>query len=251
MSNSLTTLADALKQAFAGYQVEQAYGELTLVVPPGNLLPAMQNLRDTPSFGFEQLMDLAVVDYLHFGLDEWAAEESTATGFSRGVETKTTARLKFGDAVETRQLPHPRFAVVYHLLSLQHNRRLRVKVFAPDNDMPRVSSVIGIWESADWFEREAFDLYGVLFEGHPDLRRILTDYGFIGHPFRKDFPLIGNVEMRYDPDKKRVIYQPVSIEPRVLVPKVVRHDNRYLRKGWKPQPTETPKPPEAAKPGAK
>jgi NADH-quinone oxidoreductase subunit C len=242
MSNSLVTLAETLKRAFAGYGLEQAYGELTLTVPADKLLPAMQSLRDDPSLAFEQLMDLAAVDYLHYGLDEWAAEESTATGFSRGVEsTGTTGRLKFGETAEPRQLPHPRFAVAYHLISLRHNHRLRVKAYAPDNNMPVLASVTGIWEAADWFEREAFDLYGVLFEGHPDLRRILTDYGFIGHPFRKDFPLIGNVEMRYDPEKKRVIYQPVTIEPRVLVPKVVRQDNRYLRQGWKPQPPEAPK----------
>jgi NADH-quinone oxidoreductase subunit C len=242
MNASQVILADALKRAFAGYALEPAYGELTLTVPADKLLPTMKSLRDDAPFAFEQLIDLSAVDYLHYGLDEWAAEESTVTGFSRGVETRSTGRLKFGETGEPRQLPQPRFAVAYHLLSLRHNHRLRVKVYAPDDDMPVVASVMGIWEGSDWFEREAFDLYGVLFEGHPDLRRILTDYGFIGHPFRKDFPLIGNVEMRYDPEKKRVIYQPVTIEPRVLVPKVVRHDNRYQRQGWKPQPPEAPKP---------
>ncbi|NNF17269.1 MAG: NADH-quinone oxidoreductase subunit C, partial [Gammaproteobacteria bacterium] len=121
----------------------------------------------------------------------------------------------------------PRFAAVYHLLSCTHNTRLRVRVYAPDDDAPRVPSVHGIWNSADWFEREAFDMFGILFDGHPDLRRLLTDYGFVGHPFRKDFPISGHVEVRYDPDKGRVIYQPVSIEPRTLVPKVIRDDNRY------------------------
>lgn len=236
MSDSIANLEQALQRAFAGYGLERACGELTLAVPAEGLVAAMRKLREEPSLLFEQLMDLAAVDYLHYGLDEWAAEESTAMGFSRGVESRSTGRLRFGDQSEVRPLPHPRFAVAYHLLSLRYNRRLRVKVYAPDNDMPVVASVIGIWESADWFEREAFDLYGILFEGHPDLRRILTDYGFIGHPFRKDFPLIGNVEMRYDPEKKRVIYQPVTIEPRVLVPKVIRQDNRYMRKGWKPEP---------------
>jgi NADH-quinone oxidoreductase subunit C len=256
MSDSLANLAATLERAFAGYVLDRAYGELTLKVPAAELLPAMKTLRDDPALAFEQLMDLAAVDYLHYGLDEWAAEESTAMGFSRGVESRSTGRLKFGDrAADIRALPHPRFAVVYHLISLRYNRRLRVKVYAPDNDMPVVASVMGVWEGVDWFEREAFDLYGVLFEGHPDLRRILTDYGFIGHPFRKDFPLIGNVEMRYDPEKKRVIYQPVSIEPRVLVPKVVRHDNRYMRQGWKPQPseplkTDAPKPEAVPKPTA-
>jgi NADH-quinone oxidoreductase subunit C len=236
MKDSLANLGAELKRIFAECGLEQACGELTLSVAADRLLQTLRSLRDEPCFAFEQLMDLAAVDYLHYGLDEWAAEESTVTGFSRGVESRSTGRLKFGDQSDIRPLPHPRFAVVYHLLSVRHNQRLRVKVYAPDDGMPIVASVTGIWESADWFEREAFDLYGVLFDGHPDLRRILTDYGFIGHPFRKDFPLIGNVEMRYDPEKKRVIYQPVSIEPRVLVPKVVRHDNRYIRQGWKPEP---------------
>jgi NADH-quinone oxidoreductase subunit C len=129
-----------------------------------------------------------------------------------------------------------RFAVVYHLLSIQHNMRLRLRVYAV-GDLPRVDSVIGIWASANWFEREAFDLYGILFRGHPDLRRILTDYGFVGHPFRKDFPLIGQVEMRYDPEKRRVVYEPVSVEPRTLVPKVIREDNRLLRGEAAPQVT--------------
>jgi NADH-quinone oxidoreductase subunit C len=234
--NASATLIAALQNHFADYPLTQAYGEITLQVPADKLLGVCAMLRDTPSFAFEQLIDLCVVDYLHYGLDEWAAEESTAKGFSRGVERRSTGRLKFGDDFATPSLPHPRFAVIYHLLSLTHNRRVRLKVFATNDDLPMVASVISVWSVADWFEREAFDLYGVLFEGHPDLRRILTDYGFIGHPFRKDYPLIGNVEMRYDPEKKRVIYEPVSIEPRVLVPKVIRDDHRYLRQGWKPAP---------------
>ena len=141
------------------------------------------------------------------------------SGFSRGVARGMTSG---GD-----ERPGRRFAVVYHLLSIANNQRLRLKVYCEDDEQPAVDSVTGVWASADWFEREAFDLFGVMFRGHPDLRRILTDYGFIGHPFRKDFPLIGNVEVRYDPEKRRVVYQPVTIEPRVLVPKVIRHDNRY------------------------
>ena len=151
-------------------------------------------LRDDPAFSFEQLVDLCGVDYLDYG------RESPA-----GVR------------------PGPRFAVAYHLLSLRHNQRLCLRVFL-DDDMPLVASVVDIWNSANWYEREAFDLFGIVFEGHPDLRRILTDYGFVGHPFRKDFPLIGQVEMRYDPEKQRVVYQPVSIEPRILVPRVIREE---------------------------
>jgi NADH-quinone oxidoreductase subunit C len=247
MSSTSENLVAALQKNFADYPLSQAYGEITLQVPADKLQGVCSMLRDDAAFAFEQLLDLCVVDYLHYGLDEWAAEESTAKGFSRGVERRSTGRLKFGDGFSAPSLPHPRFAVVYHLMSVRNNQRLRVKVFAPNDDLPLVASVIGVWSSADWYEREAFDLYGVLFEGHPDLRRILTDYGFIGHPFRKDYPLIGNVEMRYDPEKKRVIYEPVSIEPRVLVPKVIRDDHRYMRQGWKPAPPPPPAEKEAGK----
>ncbi len=164
-------------------------------------------------------MDVCGVDYLEHGCAEWKTEHATVSGFSRGV-----AR---GMECVDQAAPSRRFAVVYHLLSIALNQRLRLKVFCADDLQPMVDSVTSVWASADWFEREAFDLFGILFKGHPDLRRLLTDYGFIGHPFRKDFPLIGNVEVRYDPEKARVVYQPVSIEPRVLVPKVIRHDNRY------------------------
>ena len=163
------------------------------------------------------MIDLAGVDYLDYGRAEWRTTAATASGFSRGVN---------------RAAPHTlagnkRFAVVYQLLSIQHNWRLRVRVWCEELEDPMVESVTDIWPSANWFEREAFDLYGILFRGHPDLRRLLTDYGFIGHPFRKDFPLIGNVEVRYDAELKRVIYEPVTIEARTLVPRVIRHDNRY------------------------
>ena len=173
----------------------EALGEVTLVIKATAMFEVMTALRDRPDLHFEQLIDLCGVDY-----------------------------SVYGDGVLNSD-QRARFAVVFHLLSIAHNRRLRVRVFASDDEMPVVDSVIGIWPSANWFEREAFDLYGIIFSGHPDLRRILTDYGFIGHPFRKDFPLSGNVEMRYDPDQKRVIYQPVSIEPRVTVPRVVREGN--------------------------
>jgi NADH-quinone oxidoreductase subunit C len=192
--------------------------ELALEVEPANLLQAARLLRDTPELKFEQLIDLAGVDYLDYGRTEWRTSPATASGFSRGVNSA---------APHTLHNPERRFAVVSQLLSLAHNQRLRLRVWCEELEDPVIDSVTGIWASADWFEREAFDLFGILFRGHPDLRRLLTDYGFIGHPFRKDFPLIGNVEVRYDPELRRVVYEPVSIEPRTLVPRVIRHDNRY------------------------
>ena len=186
--------------------------ELTVEVAPADLLDVCRELRDRPELGFEQLVDLSGIDYLDFGRSEWTTVEATASGFSRGVERGG------GEA----QAAAPRFAVVYHLLSISRNTRLRLRCRCPAGEPPMVDSVTGIWASADWYEREAFDLFGILFRGHPDLRRILTDYGFIGHPFRKDFPLTGHVEVRYDPARGRVVYEPVSIEPRVTVPKVIR-----------------------------
>lgn len=194
--------------------------ELAYEVEPQALLRACTTLREAPDLRFEMLMDLAGVDYLEFRKDQWQTESATRTGFSRG-------RLPEEELVPPAPVGGARFAVAYHLLSITHNERLRLRVRCENEAEPVVDSVVEIWASANWFEREAFDLYGILFRGHPDLRRILTDYGFVGHPFRKDFPLIGNVEVRYDPEKKRVVYQPVSIEPRVLVPKVIREDNRY------------------------
>ena len=171
-----------------------AVSELTVTLTGKNaLLHVCKELRDESVFAFEQLIDVCGVDYLHYGDGSWNG---------------------------------PRYASVYHLLSVKNNHRIRVKVLL-DGEPPVVDSVIGIWSSANWFEREAFDLFGIVYDGHPDLRRILTDYGFIGHPFRKDFPLIGNVEMRYDPEKKRVVYEPVSIEPRVNQPRNIRDDLRY------------------------
>ncbi len=192
--------------------------ELSFETDAASLLSVCQTLRDAHELRFQMLMDLAGVDYLHYGLDDWQTESATRSGFSR-------ARLAEEAAPDTHA--PGRFAVVYQLLSIANNQRLRLRVRCPDTAEPAVDSVIDLWASANWFEREAFDLFGIVFRGHPDLRRILTDYGFIGHPFRKDFPLIGNVEVQYDPDKQRVVYRPVSIVPRVLVPKVIRHDHRY------------------------
>lgn len=194
--------------------------ELAYEVDAASLRDVCRELRDAPALQFAMLMDLAGVDYLDYGHDEWKTTSATRSGFSRGVERAVWPRgVTRGEA--------QRFAVVYHLLSIAHNHRVRLRVRCEGADDPIVDSVVAIWNSADWFEREAFDLYGILFRGHPDLRRLLTDYGFIGHPFRKDFPLIGNVEVRYDAEKKRVVYEPVTIEPRTLVPRVIRDDNRY------------------------
>ncbi|MEJ2577033.1 MAG: NADH-quinone oxidoreductase subunit C [Gammaproteobacteria bacterium] len=193
----------------------RARGELTLVVLREQLLEVMTILRMRNALAFEQCIDVCGVDYSAYGRSEWITTAAVNTGFGRGARREPLAPE-----------PRSRFAAVYHLLSVSKNWRLRVKTFL-DADNPIVDSVIDIWRSAEWFEREAFDLFGIMFAGHPDLRRILTDYGFIGHPFRKDFPLIGQVEMRYDPEQRRVVYQPVSIEPRVLVPRVIRDDNRY------------------------
>jgi len=194
-----------------------ALDELTLEIASDALRDICLVLRDEADFCFEQLIDICGVDYLHYGVSEWQTATATSTGFERGVMAEA----------ETINIPNkPRFAVVYHLLSITHNQRIRLRVYT-DGEPPLLATVVDIWAAANWFEREAFDLFGIWFDGHPDLRRILTDYGFIGHPFRKDFPLIGNVEMRYDASLKRVVYEPVSIEPRVLVPRVIRQDNRY------------------------
>ncbi|MGG1944387.1 NADH-quinone oxidoreductase subunit C [Trinickia sp. NRRL B-1857] len=195
MASKLETLKANLEAAFGGRltSITESIGELTIVVKADDYLEVAKRLRDDRTLGFEQLIDLAGVDYQSYG-------EGAYDG--------------------------PRFAAVSHLLSVSNNWRLRLRVFAPDDDMPIVPSVVEIWNSANWYEREAFDLYGIVFEGHPDLRRILTDYGFIGHPFRKDFPVSGYVEMRYDPEEKRVVYQPVTIEPREITPRVIRED-RY------------------------
>ena len=189
----LTTLSEALAATLGDklVSVKSELGEITIVAKAGDLIEVATRLRDTPSLAFAQMTDLCGMDYSAYG-GNWEGA---------------------------------RFAVVYQLLSLTQNWRVRLRVFAPDDDFPVLSSVIGVWPAANWYEREAFDLYGIIFEGHPDLRRILTDYGFVGHPFRKDFPISGNVEMRYDPDQQRVIYQPVTIEPREITPRIIREEN--------------------------
>jgi NADH-quinone oxidoreductase subunit C len=214
------SLADSLVARFGERleRVESRCGELTYEVQAPSIVEVARVLRDEPAWRFEQLIDLSGVDYLDYGRDEWNTRSATSSGFSRGVEQ---------NARDASSEPTKRFAVAYHLLSITHNRRLRLRVWCEPGEPPMVNSVIDVWKSADWYEREAFDLYGIVFRGHPDLRRLLTDYGFIGHPFRKDFPLIGNVEVRYDPARGRVVYEPVSIAPRTLVPRVIREDNRY------------------------
>jgi NADH-quinone oxidoreductase subunit C len=190
----LETLAANLKAALGERVADMkvALGEITIVVRAADQLAVARTLRDDERLKFEQCIDLAGVDYLHYGDGAWDG---------------------------------PRFAVVMHLLSVTHNWRVRVRTFCPDDELPLIDSVTGVWPSAGWFEREAFDLYGIVFEGHADLRRILTDYGFVGHPFRKDFPITGYVEMRYDPEQRRVVYQPVTIEPREVTPRVIREEN--------------------------
>ena len=198
----LETLSAALASALGDklFSTTAALGEVTAVIRAGDLLGAAATLRDDPALAFGQLTDLCGVDYSAYGGGTWDGA---------------------------------RYAVVYHLLSLPHNWRLRLRTFAAEDDFPVVASVIDVWPSANWFEREAFDLYGIVFTGHPDLRRLLTDYGFVGHPFRKDFPLSGNVEMRYDPDQQRVIYQPVTIEPREITPRIVREENYADTEGFR------------------
>jgi NADH-quinone oxidoreductase subunit C len=194
MASTLETLVGAV-QAAGGDALKSIVtdrGEVTAVVRVDGLLAFLREMRDRPELRFDMLIDVCGVDYQAYGQGAWDG---------------------------------PRFAAVYHLLSLPHNRRLRVRAFAADDDFPVIPSVIDLWPCANWFEREAFDLFGIVFEGHPDLRRLLTDYGFVGHPFRKDFPVSGYVEMRYDPEQGRVIYQPVSIEPREIIPRVIREEN--------------------------
>jgi NADH-quinone oxidoreductase subunit C len=217
----------AVVEAQLGARVERlptSTGELGYRIESENLLDVAATFRDAADLKFEMLVDLCGVDYYTYGRDEWETNRASGTGFSRG---RVAAPPDDEELEAVGYRPQARFAVVYHLLSISRNHRVRLKVFCTNDDRPVLDSVYSIWNSADWYEREAFDLYGILFKGHPDLRRLLTDYGFIGHPFRKDFPLIGNVEMRYDPAKGRVVYEPVSIVPRTLVPKVIRSDNRY------------------------
>ncbi|MEK6748162.1 MAG: NADH-quinone oxidoreductase subunit C [Pseudomonadota bacterium] len=225
MSYDSQKLADELQQRLgdACTRCIVHYGEVTIEVSNKRLIEVCTRLRDDAALAFEQLVDLCGVDYLTYGQTEWATEDATAEGFSRGVATESSKRHHWQGQ---------RFAVVYHLISYRHNHRVRVRTFVSE-ELPVVDSVAPVWAAASWYEREAFDLFGIIFEGHPDLRRLLTDYGFIGHPFRKDFPLSGRVEVRYDPTKGRVAYEPVSIEPRVLVPRVIRDDERYTRASQK------------------
>ncbi len=199
---------------------------ITAEIAPENWLEVARTLRDHEDFAFQQLTDLCGVDYLGYGQSEWETRDASSGGFSRGVAGLGPGRFKWNELPESGDIER-RFAVVVHLLSLRYNYRLRLRTFAADEGFPVVPSLVEIWNSANWYEREAFDLFGIAFEGHPDLRRILTDYGFTGHPFRKDFPLIGNVTVRYDEEKRRVVYEPVEIEPRVNVPRVIREDSRY------------------------
>jgi NADH-quinone oxidoreductase subunit C len=220
MSRKSEALAQSIRARF-GEDVELLHGpagELTLVAAPESLLETSRALRDEPGLEFGMLVDLAGLDYLTYGMDEWKTQQATASGFSRGVMR--------GSPPVSPDTPK-RFAVAYHLLSISLNHRLRLRCYAPPGDPPVLPTITGVWPAADWFEREAFDLFGILFAGHPDLRRLLTDYGFIGHPFRKDFPLSGQVEVRYDEERGRVVYEPVDIEPRTLVPRVIRDDHRY------------------------
>lgn len=210
--------------------ISEQRGQTVMEVSAAHWLEVVRGLRD--EFNFEQLTDLCGIDYLGYGDDEWETAEATRTGFSRGVDVHIDSkgapgRFSWADRPEATRIQN-RFAVVVHLLSLKHNRRLRLRCYAPDDELPVLPSLVKIYNGVNWFEREAFDLFGIIFEGHPDLRRLLTDYGFNGHPFRKDFPLIGNVTVRYDDEKKRVVYVPTEIEPRVLVPRVIRQDSRYL-----------------------
>ena len=219
VSEKMAALAAKTEAALPGLmlRVPSLPDELCYEVQPSNIKQVCLTLRDDPGLKFETLIDLAGIDYLDYASSEWKTFSATASGFSRGVNR------------DAPRAPHDgaRFAVAYHLLSVTNNQRIRIRARCEDAEDPIIDTVVDIWAGANWFEREAFDMFGILFTGHPDLRRILTDYGFIGHPFRKDFPLIGNVEVRYDVEKKRVVYEPVSIEPRTLVPKVIRQDNRY------------------------
>lgn len=198
MTTKLESLEAAVRNALGDHlqSLTVALGEITIVVASQNYLSSMRVLRDHADLRFEELLDLCGVDYSTYGDGIWEG---------------------------------PRFAVVSHLISMEHNWRLRVRAFAPDDELPVVASLIDLWPSANWYEREAFDFFGILFNGHNDLRRILTDYGFIGHPFRKDFPVSGYVEMRYDPEQKRVVYQPVTIEPREITPRVIREEQYGIK----------------------
>ena len=229
----IAALRSALADKLAGLTERQ--GEVTIVVGPDDLLAACSILRDQPELRFGQLIDLCGMDYsayagalpgsLQDSLQDSTVREPEERPQGAGTAASSTGSSGQPIATSARSEERGRYAVVYHLLSIVHNRRVRLRTFAADDEFPVVASVTGIWPAANWYEREAFDLLGIVFTGHPDLRRILTDYGFVGHPFRKDFPVSGTVEMRYDPDQQRVIYQPVTIEPREIVPRTIRAEN--------------------------
>jgi len=217
-----STLYDALVDLISDKvdAIHQSHDMVSVDVAPANLLTVAKQLRDEPSLRFDALIEVCGVDYSDYGRTYWRTTEATTGGYDRGVMEQSAGE-------QVVPWDKPRFAVAYILRSVCHNTVMRMRVYL-SMDPPIVASVTGIWPVADWFEREAFDLFGIIFDGHPDLRRILTDYGFIGHPFRKDFPLIGHVELRYDEQSQRCVYEPVSIKPRVLVPKVIRQDSRHL-----------------------
>ncbi|NDH08171.1 MAG: NADH-quinone oxidoreductase subunit C [Gammaproteobacteria bacterium] len=218
MLNSI--IQTLLLDANFDFKLETSYqfDELTLTCQPRHIGTVLLWLKNQKELQFDTLIDLCAVDYLTYGQYDGETDAATEAGYSRGIESQDKPSI---------QINEPRFAVVYHLLSCALNHRIRVKAYLSIQDLS-IQTAVEIWPAANWFEREAYDLYGILFIGHPDLRRLLTDYGFVGHPFRKDFPLSGHVEMRYDASLKRVVYEPVDIEPRILVPKVIRQDNRYL-----------------------
>lgn len=227
MSESLRLLEVHIAASLAGKIQKSALvlNELTIELAPQDLIEVAIFLRDDDACSFEQLIDVCGVDYLSYGDSEW---DIGGSGFTRAVKRE----FSFDDSElgeEIAEFEGKRFASVTHLLSIKNNQRIRVKVYCEDNEFPLVDSLTEVWSSANWFERESFDLFGIMYNGHPDLRRILTDYGFSGYPFRKDFPLIGQVEMRYDEELERVVYEPVSIEPRTLVPRVIREDGRFTR----------------------
>ena len=204
------------------YDLEECNDILTIKIHKDSLLDVMRTLKTNKELDFVQLTDICAVDYHTYGETEWGTKEATSTGYSRGIKPSSHGRIKFEYKEKLSDMEN-RFCVVYHLLSLSNNKRVRVKVYLSD-EPPILKSLTSLWPAANWYEREAFDLFGILFEDHPDLRRLLTDYGFIGHPFRKDFPLVGNTQIRYDPILKRIIQEPVDITPRVLVPKVIREE---------------------------
>ena len=226
MTEPQLSFVDRLRERFASQidRVIESVDVPVLEVKPAHWVEVARALRDEAEFRFEQAVDLSGVDYLGHGEAEWDTTNISGEGFSRGVEGYGPGRFNWAERPESTHKPN-RFAVVVNLLSLAHNRRVRLRCFAADEGFPVVDSLLGVWRGLNWFEREAFDLFGIMFAGHPDLRRILTDYGFVGHPFRKDFPLMGHVEMRYDAEQQRVVYQPVTIEPREITPRIIREDN--------------------------